>query len=95
MAMNINSRTGAGSRPTSTQQKVLSSVMAAGVFFGIGGLLEVKSAQASVSTTATGSSAAASHSASSVKSVGYTKKTSASKVSKAPVAHATTKASKG
>ena len=88
--MNTNRNQAQINRPTSTKQKVMSSVLAAGVFFGIGGLIATRAAD-SAATVAAGGSA----STGSVKAVSYTKKYNTSTAKKATVVHATTKASKG
>ncbi|MDD2817462.1 MAG: hypothetical protein PHN51_01540 [Candidatus Nanopelagicales bacterium] len=90
--MNTNRNQAQINRPTSTKQKVMSSVLAAGVFFGIGGLIATRTAD-SASTVAAGGGASAS--AGSVKAVTYTKKSNTSTAKKSAVVHATTKASKG
>ena len=90
--MNTNRSQAQINRPTSTKQKVMSSVLAAGVFFGIGGLIATRAAD-SASTVAAGGSASAS--TGSVQAVSYTKKYNTSTAKKTTVVHATTKASKG
>ena len=67
-------------------------MLAAGVFFGIGGLIATRAAD-SASTVAAGGSASAS--TGSVQAVSYTKKYNTSTAKKTTVVHATTKASKG
>ena len=90
--MNTNRNQTQINRPTSTKQKLMSSVLAAGVFFGIGGLIVARSADsASTATTASGSTATTG----SVTAVSYAKKYNTSTAKKTTVVHATTKASKG
>ena len=95
--MNTNRVRQQSNRPTSNAQKALSSVLAVGVFFGIGGLLAVRSAQ-SADTVALASSATA-NTQSPVKTVSqtkkYTKTPNAATAQTTTVVHATTKASKG
>ncbi|MSW93626.1 MAG: hypothetical protein F2923_05615 [Actinobacteria bacterium] len=99
--MNTNRVHQQSNRPTSRGQKMLSSALAVGVFFGIGGLLTVRSAQ-SAETIALASSASASTQGS-VKTVSQTKTVSKTPIPVAPqvaqqtttIVHATTKASKG
>ena len=90
MDMNTNRKQTLINRPTSTKQKVLSSMLAVGVFFGIGGLIATRAAD-SASTVAAGGSA----STGSVQAVSFSKKYNAAPTKKTTVTHATTKASKG
>ncbi|MEI7452956.1 MAG: hypothetical protein WCK04_01855 [Actinomycetes bacterium] len=98
--MNTNRVRQQSNRPTSTGQKALSSVLAVGVFFGIGGLLAVRSAQSADTIALASSSSASTQGA--VKTVSQTKKYAKTPTRVAGAAtqtltivHATTKASKG
>jgi hypothetical protein len=99
--MNTNRVRQQSNRPTSNAQKTLSSVLAVGVFFGIGGLLAVRSAQSADSIALASSSSTSTQAA--VKTVSLTKtdtKTPAAATAQTTaqtttVVHATTKASKG
>jgi len=95
--MNTNRVRQHSNRPTSNGQKALSSVLAVGVFFGIGGLLAVRSAQSADSIALASSSSASTQGA--VKTVSqtkkYTKTPAAATTQTTTIVHATTKASKG
>ena len=99
--MNTNRVRQQSNRPTSTGQKALSSVLDVGVFFGIGGLLAVRSAQSA--DTISLASSSSTNTPGSVKTVSQTKKytktptrvAAAATTQTTTIVHATTKASKG